>query len=299
MTDRVLSLPTSHDLPPVGPSVRRPAVAILGFTDHRTLAPFDDPRFEVWGLNELYRYMDPAKFTRWFEIHPRSWFEKDDPAHIEGLAKLTIPVYMQDHYDDIPPSVRFPKEAVEAAAGTYMTSSIAWMIGLALAEGFEEIHVYGVDMAQDTEYAEQRPCCEFLLGLAQGRGIKTYLPPTSDLLSAVGQYAFMESGDKFSQKLDERMTWLQRELTNFQQKGQALDAEYNTKSGGLKAEYEQKRDMLVHNIRQIEGALDDCRYWKRSWSVQGRQSGKNATPDRALDLKTGIGPTAAEPQAAN
>src|SRR5689334_15473635 len=57
---------------------RRMKVAIVGFTDHRKEAPFGDPEWEIWGLNELYRYMPVEQFTRWFELHDRSDFVKSD-----------------------------------------------------------------------------------------------------------------------------------------------------------------------------------------------------------------------------
>ena len=267
---------------------RRRKVAILGFTDHRLQAPFTDPDFEIWGLNELYRYMDPRQFTRWFEIHPREWFTTADPEHLKSLAQFPLPVYMHEHYDDIPPSVPFPKEAVERSAGVYMTSSIAWMLGLALLEGFEEIHVYGVDMAQDTEYFEQRACCEYLLGIAKGRGVKVYVPPTSDLLKAVGQYGWSDE-NPFRLKIDERIGWLERELAAHQQRGTALDTEFQTKDSGLKAEYESKRAVILQNVHQIQGAIDDSKYYRRSWTVAAEaKPGAAPHPERSLPKLTAL-----------
>ena len=266
---------------------QRPNVAILGFTDHRKLAPFHDPTFEVWGLNELYRYMDIKLFTRWFEIHDRAYFEQHDPEHLKALAQLPIPVYMQTAHPDIPPAIPLPKAAIEAAAGKYMTSSIAWMLGLAIMEtvearargekGFEKIHVYGVDMAQDTEYREQRPGCEYLIGLARGMGIEVYVPPTSDLMKAVGQYAF-GGGDEFSLKIVERMEWLHRERLNCLGRLNQLETEFTQKNAGLRAEYDAKKAEFTRNIHQLEGAIDDNVYWKRSWSVGGSNAGGKGAP---------------------
>ena len=47
-----------------------------------------------------------------------------------------------------------------------------------------ELHVYGVDMATGGEYAAQRPSCEYLLGIAHARGIKTEVPVETTLLDA-------------------------------------------------------------------------------------------------------------------
>lgn len=199
-----------HRVPP--DRLTKPAVAIIGFTDHRVQAfQLDRSRFELWGLNEMHRYHDVKLFDRWFEIHPRAALEPD-PEHLKALAGFDIPVYMQQHHDDIPPSVPFPHEAIEQALdSTYFTSTPAWEIAMAIMMGAEEIHLYGVDMAMETEYAEQRNCCEFWLGVAKGRGIKLYLPPTSDLLKCVGQYGFDRQGNEFSQKVSERLNWLHQQ----------------------------------------------------------------------------------------
>jgi hypothetical protein len=42
-------------------------VALVGFADSWKLAPFDDPTVDVWGLNELYKYV--PRWDRWFELH--------------------------------------------------------------------------------------------------------------------------------------------------------------------------------------------------------------------------------------
>lgn len=266
---------------------RRPKCCIVGFTDHKKDAPFGDPSFEIWGLNEMHRYIEPEKFARWFEVHKRADLDADK-QHIETLANMPIPVYMQEHYDDIPPSFAFPKEAVEADVGSYMTSSIAWQMGLAIHEGFEEIHIYGVDMAQETEYAEQRNCVEYLIGKAEGRGIKVFVPPTSDLLKSLGQYGWGTDGSLFSLKLAERMAWLEREREQFKAGLASLKKQYDDKLTELNAAYAEKHDPALLQLQHIEGSILDCDYWKRSWAVPG--DGKPGEPhiDRSKDPRTGI-----------
>ena len=127
-------------------------VAIVGFTKHREMAMALGDDFELWGLNELYRYMPIERFHRWFEIHPRDDLEIDDEGrqHMVDLNALDIPIYMHHPHDDIRASVRFPKSEIEQKLDSqYFTSTPAWMTGMAIAMGFEEIHVYGVDMAQE------------------------------------------------------------------------------------------------------------------------------------------------------
>lgn len=257
---------------------RKPAVAIVGFTDHREQAlklPAD--RFELWGLNELYRYLPINKFSRWFELHERSTLEPD-AEHIKALQNFPLPVYMTKLWPDFKSALLLPKEQIEASVSRYMTSSPAWMIGLAIAEGFEEIHVYGVDMAQDTEYFQQRACCEHLLGLAIGRGIKVHVPVTSDLMKAVGQYGYEGDGTVFAQKVAERLAWLHREHNA------ALNG-----LRGLEAEFNNRKHTLNQQRMLCEGAIQDCNYWQRSWSVSNAVGVVGPTPDRTADPRVAPG----------
>ena len=64
----------------------------------------------------------------------------------------------------------------EETVRKYFTSTFAYMMGLAIHEKFDVIELYGIDMENNTEYGYQRPCGEFWIGLALGRGIKVTLP---------------------------------------------------------------------------------------------------------------------------
>ena len=277
---------------------RKPACAIVGFTDHRVQAfDLDRNRFALFGLNEMWRYHQPELFDCWFEIHDYDGSlenftkpEKDggDPDHVKGMAAMAnikMPVFMQTYHAEIPTSVPFPKEFVEAnlvdGLGLYKTSCPAWELGLAIALGFEEIHLYGIDMAQETEYAEQRNCVEFLLGVAVGRGIKIHIPTNSDLLHCWGQYAFGQEGEGIAAKLKERWTWLHKEHSGYlhrvakldeeyQGKRRNLDGLYESKSEGLESEYKDKKNQLLALRFQSEGAIADVEYLQRSWTVRAR-----------------------------
>jgi len=136
---------------------KRTKVAILGFVSHWQKAPFQDPSFEIWGLNELYQFI--PRWDRWFELHARDIYENDRnriSQHIDKLKIMTNPIYMHQTWPDIPGSVRYPIEAICQAfpnpcpeARPYLTNSITMMLLLAVLEGFKEIHLYGVDMSHD------------------------------------------------------------------------------------------------------------------------------------------------------
>jgi hypothetical protein len=248
-------------------------VCIVGFTKHReTAETLDRDEWEIWGLNELHRYMPVEMFDRWFEIHTLDNLMKDvgGEDHINDLKSFDIPIYMQHHHDDIPSSVRFPKEELcEALESEYWTNCPAWMIGWAIALGAEEIAVVGVDMAQDSEYHTQRTCCEHWLGYARGRGIQVWVPEVSDLLKSVGLYGYEDSGTVLSRKLEERLSWLHEQDNQHLSLMRQMDNEYVSKKTSLKTQCDMMRGAIVElkshrktskrdeRVDAIQGKLDE------------------------------------------
>lgn len=192
--------------------------AIIGTAPSWQKTPWDDPSLEIWSLNDAYLCKDHRGQTmpradRWFELHPLNKFvyrRKDQKLiqagsippghyvrpddHIDWLKKqaATIPVYLQNE----PPAgwpanaKRFPIEAVEARFGTYWASGPSYMVALAIMEGYEEIHVYGIHLSTDAEYREQRPQFEHILGIAKGLGIKVVMADESPVLKHGWKYGY-------------------------------------------------------------------------------------------------------------
>jgi hypothetical protein len=156
---------------------------------------FNDKDFEVWGINALYltfpQILDYA--TRWFQLHRKIREPSSDPNESDVLNEHDFPVYMAKKKDEYKNSVAYPKDEIVAEFGSYFNSSVSWMIALAIYEGFKEIYVYGVNMASDEEYRNQRSSCEYFLGIATGRGIKVVIPSGSDLLKTGRLYGFEDT----------------------------------------------------------------------------------------------------------
>lgn len=183
-------------------------VAIVGFAPaSRDLAPYDKPDWEIWGMHELHKFI--PRWDRWFELHAPSVFENlpGGGAYAEWLKAQTKPVYMNAQFDDIPACQRYPVEEVLRTYGRYFTNTVSWMIALALKEMEakpEEQHtigLYGVDMAVGTEYGEQRPSCEYFIGLARGKGIEVIVPAECDLLKTAWLYGFEQEPEVFTRMM--------------------------------------------------------------------------------------------------
>lgn len=218
----------------------RNKVAIVGFapssmTDVRPY--FDDPSFEIWGLNQLTLAfpMMGQKATRWFQLHTRREYDMAvrDHSHHNWLAEQkSFPIYMQERDPEIPMSVPFPKDMMLDKFGRYFTNSISWEIALAIHEGFSDIYIFGVDMATDQEYREQRPSCEYFVGWARALGINVFIPPKSDLCKTMWLYPF-EDDSVFRQKIDGRRVELRNRLNGVAQSEQAAHDERLTLLGAL------------------------------------------------------------------
>ena len=141
---------------------KKTKLAIVGFTGTRNLAHYDDPEFEIWTVNNLYRFV--PRQDRIFELHTREQIAADlthgvdGKTYVEEMASMKIPVYMQEKYPDIPSSIKYPLDKMVEEFGVersntnhtpdaYFTNSISFMLALGIYEGFQEIHIYGVDMA--------------------------------------------------------------------------------------------------------------------------------------------------------
>lgn len=160
-------------------------IAIVG-TAPNTLfeAPYHDKSWEIWSLNGAFERI--PRYDLWFEFH--SWQhcleEKLQPAYYANLLKTASEgkLYTIEPFPDHPNPRIFPKQEVANLCGEYFTSSVAWMLALAIYEEATEIGLWGINMEGSHEYRKQRACCEYLLGFAKGRGIKITLPTQCPLL---------------------------------------------------------------------------------------------------------------------
>lgn len=296
-------------------------IAIVGKApSSRLAAPYDDESWEIWGLADLYNVI--PRWSRWFELHEvESRREKWQQAgYLDWLRQdHGRPIYMRARSDEFPSSVPYPKDRVIAAmalthsvgeqSGTngqplpYFTNQVSWMIAFAMLEGATHIGLWGVDMAQHgdgvkSEYAYQRPSCEYFLGVAAGRGIVTTVHEHSDILKSRLLYGFDADTNamrlkwkarfaELSQQLEEARANIQQqqfrrgviqghidELTSWPEgeARQQREAKWLLEMNGGKKESGEPvpgivptLDYLVKREHVLLGAIDDMNYW-REWS---------------------------------
>lgn len=178
-------------------------VLIIGSAMGWETAPFQDRSWSVWSLSRMWTAL--PRWDVWFELHPwERLCERLDGQTPEAeqqrqrteyqrwlMQDHGRPVFMQDNRPEVPGAVRYPLEAVRATfPHMYFTNSVGYMIALAVMQGAEEIGIWGIDMATEEEYRQQRPGVEYWIGLAVGRGIKVTVPEVSDLCKSRVLYGY-------------------------------------------------------------------------------------------------------------
>jgi hypothetical protein len=176
------------------------------------------------------------RWDRWFELHDLTRYEEQYPDYYTWMKSIPgkdKPLYVTELRPELPASVLFPYRQITDEFGVYFTNSVSWMTALALQEMAKlpdekhAIHFYGVDMAQNTEYAEQRPSCEYFMGIAVGRGIEIYIPPESDILKCARLYAIESNRGIMDRKIRAReMELSQRQVKHESEREEAERVAY-------------------------------------------------------------------------
>ena len=101
------SPPPSYEPPGLG---RLRKIALIGTAPTMWFAPFHDPSWEIWAHNSAAHVC--PRVDRIFDLHPRDFIEKPKvwmKDYLKWLQRCPVPLYMQEHYADIPQSIRYPR----------------------------------------------------------------------------------------------------------------------------------------------------------------------------------------------
>ncbi len=231
-------------------------IALLGSAaDSIGLAPFNDPSWAIWVCSpgafavaaqrrsdvyfETHRFQ-PSAPGRSGEAGTRPHFS---PEFHQFLREHKGPVFMSAVDPTIPNSVRIPFEALIEKYGPYFfTSSISWMLALAIEQMPQAIGLWGIDMSSTEEWNYQRPACQHFVGMAKALGIEVILPPESDLMRPGLIYGLGE--------INPRHIKLSARLDNF-----------HKQRGACRAQIQQ----LQQQDAYLSGAIDDATYIINTW----------------------------------
>lgn len=231
----------AEETPQAIPKKRK--IAVLGSAVSSVqFAPFDHNDWEIWACSPANRQLRRVDF--WFELHNPHLKEREGLKEWLEFLKKQPQVFMQEKFPDYPGSIMYPlKHMVDKYGPFWWTSQIAYMLALAIEQKPEIIGVYGVDMAANTEYNQQRLACQFFLQIINKAGIQLVVPPESDLLEPAPMYGYMESSRRW-RKYEARRLELEERINRLSQEISAKDGE--------------KRHLI--------GALDDHNYHHAHWA---------------------------------
>lgn len=202
----------------------RKSVALVGFADGWKNVRSLPEDVEIWSLNNAEEVLDLPRIDRLFELHPRRDLVAQGTRWTRLKGELPYPVYTLEDFEDLPPSIRYPIEAILELVfenlyvgdehAEYMTSSFAYMIAQAEAEDFEEVYVYGFEFGSDTEWRYQRFGAGLLVGWAMGRGSIVRFPEGISLLPKV-LYGYMDYQMYSRQNFQQDYTWMTEALADW------------------------------------------------------------------------------------
>ena len=176
------------------------------------LAPFGNPDWEIWACSPGC-YGAP-RTDRYFELHRwepgQPWFSE---GYVEFLMNYPGEVVMSAPVPEVRGCRVIDWQGLVERWGRYnFTSSLAWMMAMAIEERPEKIALYGVDMAATTEYHDQRMGCQHFAVEAGKLGIEVGVPPESDLLCPPPLYGVCEQSHSWikqtsrARELSQRLT---------------------------------------------------------------------------------------------
>ena len=249
-------------------------------------APYPDTSWNIWGCSPGAFGQVPRSDV-WFELHrweppthgyPNEpavpWFSpeyteflKDHPCVVTSIPIEAI----KNHYV-------LPYEELRGKYGDYFwTSSIAWMLAMAIEQKPKAIGLWGIDMAAGEEYHAQRPGCQHFIGIAQSLGIDVILPPESDLMRPPPPYGVIEYNPRFIKMLARKQE-LERRI--------ATSNQYIQEHSG--------------QAQFLNGAVDDLDYMINTYSHEGNDDmrfaighAQNANPGisvhgKAIEIGTAV-----------
>ena len=198
---------------------------------------------DYWVFNEVAALDWPKKVDGCFQMHlPPFWRSKKNVNYEKYYEWLQLPhpypIWMIDTFEDVPASVKFPKDRIvsELLQGLVdenetqvenFTSTAAYAIALACYQKRTEIHLYGIEMASNTEFFRQKAGFYFWCGIALGLGIKI-VKNSKSLLFAEPIYGYR--GEVMIQKQEFDLA-----MAKYEEDATKLQAEMFEAQGAVKA----------------------------------------------------------------
>ncbi len=184
---------------------KKEKVCLLGTASTLAITPWNDKSYDIWACSPVITYdiSKDKRFDLLFELHDENYYGRKEV--IDRLNEYKDgSILMKKKVKAIPASAVYPLEELqnyfkEFNGKRYHTNTISMMICLAIYEGYKEIKLLGVHMSSAEEYGSQRQACEYWIGIAEGKGIKVFIPSESEVCHCAYLYGYETEHDIVSQ----------------------------------------------------------------------------------------------------
>jgi len=204
-------------------------LAIVGAQElTRDNAPFDNKDYEIWTISNWANADWCKRVDAVIEIHTPDVYKNHplDSEYWSWLQKTKKTIYMLDLHPSISNAKQYPLDKVsELSLSVHgnptnnFGSSVDYALALAIQLGYKEVEVYGVEMAESSEYKNQQSSFAFWVGVAAGRGISIDLKCTDKLFNKPLYGRFPDT----TKKLHEYTSGLKSQKLENTKQGHMLD----------------------------------------------------------------------------
>lgn len=217
-------------------------VALLGCANDTLVhAPFNED-WEIWASGQ--HQPDVKRWDVWWEIHNIDQLGKNFDFHRKWLSEQTKPVVVSREHPLVPSGVVLDfKPFVDEFGKEFFTSTVSWMLVKAITEKYDEIGLYGVEMATDGEYAYQRAGLKHFQWVAEQRGIKVTIPSNSRLNLEKEPYPFCDESP-LAIRINEDLTKIGKDLDLLNENKRAFELRAAAHDGARQA---------LEEIRKLTG----------------------------------------------
>lgn len=218
------------------------------------------PEWEVWAVGTV------DQLERWdvfWDLHDPNTYGPEYKAYLKWLESQVKPVMVAQPHKWAKNAHIYPVQQMIGKYGTFFfTSTVAWMMALAIEMKAPKIGVFGIDMADSVEYRAQKAGCKHFETIARMQGIEVIIPPGSDLLFEPAPYPFVLE-DPLQVKLGVRIRELGAYANHHSKRIQDLGSHVTAVQGEIN-QHQAAKLKIEGGQEALELALDNWS-WK-TWS---------------------------------